>query len=306
VESIEKTNEVIKTLLLEGRIDRNLWTEDLVLTPGELGLTLHDGAYIWPDRPDLLNDAEIARSTDLTKLKVFHAVDSTSTVLLARANQRSVDRWLYTAECQVRGRGRRGRVWSSPFARNLALSYGHASKYTMAELGGLSLLTGLAVAEAIHRMGAPDVKVKWPNDLVVNERKLCGILIDLTQTAGKTNVVVGIGINVDLTRADKGKIDRSVIDLRELGLKQSRTEILIQIVGSLQTMLRRFEDEGFQSFIETFNHHHAYQDQSCTVHMGDRIIEGVVRGVAIDGALVMETDRGYEHFRGGEVSLRKY
>jgi BirA family biotin operon repressor/biotin-[acetyl-CoA-carboxylase] ligase len=162
------------------------------------------------------------------------------------------------------------------------------------------------VAEAIHRMGAPDVKVKWPNDLVVNERKLCGILIDLTQTAGKTNVVVGIGINVDLTRADKGKIDRSVIDLRELGLKQSRTEILIQIVGSLQTMLRRFEDEGFQSFIETFNHHHAYQDQSCTVHMGDRIIEGVVRGVAIDGALVMETDRGYEHFRGGEVSLRKY
>ena len=108
MESIEKTNEVIKTLLLEGRIDRNLWTEDLVLTPGELGLTLHDGAYIWPDRPDLLNDAEIARSTDLTKLKVFHAVDSTSTVLLARANQRSVDRWLYTAECQVRGRGRRG------------------------------------------------------------------------------------------------------------------------------------------------------------------------------------------------------
>jgi BirA family biotin operon repressor/biotin-[acetyl-CoA-carboxylase] ligase len=275
-----------------------------VLEPGALGLAVDGEDYVWHSKPDLLDVGLLKANLGLRALRVFRAVGSTNTEMMALSELESADRVLYTSECQVQGKGRRGREWSSPFAKNLAFSYGHRTARTMTGLGGLSLVVGLAMAEGINGLAKEPVQVKWPNDIVVGERKACGILVELSATQDRVEAVIGVGVNVNLDKEDVAEIDRSVVDLRTLGVHQNRTELLIRIVPVLQQFLERFEDQGFGAFIEAFNESHVYHGKTCMIHQGRQIIKGRVEGVGGDGSLLLSTDQGTRSFHGGEVSLR--
>lgn len=302
--SISATHDAIQQLISDGRYPKKKWSDSFVLDPEALGLTLDAEDYVWRSQPDLLKVDKLKEALDLQTLCVFRAVGSTNTEMLALSDSSGADRSLYTSECQVQGKGRRGRVWSSPFARNLAFSYGHRTRHPIAGLGGLSLVVGLAVAEGINSAAKQPVQVKWPNDIVVGERKACGILVELSAMQDRVEAIVGVGVNVDLEEEDVAVIDRSVVDLRTLGVEETRTDLLVKLVRILQQFLERFEAEGFAAFVGAFNDSHVYHGKTCMIHQGSQIIQGQVEGVDDDGALLLSTDQGIRKFHGGEVSLR--
>jgi BirA family biotin operon repressor/biotin-[acetyl-CoA-carboxylase] ligase len=295
-------NTLIEKLIQDGALEIAVWPDSIAAD--HFKLTIQSGLYRWVEPVPLLESRFIRAAVRLDELRIYNVVGSTNTELMAVAAKKSVHRYLYTAECQIAGRGRRGRTWASPFARNLAFSYGHTTQIPLSGLGGLSLVVGLAVAESISTLSEVDVKVKWPNDVVVEEQKLCGILVELVQKGKTVDVVIGIGVNVALEEADRADIDRDVTDVRALGINDSRTELLINIVITLQKFLARFEESGFEPFVGAFNEAHIYDGKACAIHQGNQIIAGQVEGVDVDGALILSTESGIRTFHGGEVSLR--
>ncbi|NKC00134.1 MAG: biotin--[acetyl-CoA-carboxylase] ligase [Pseudomonadales bacterium] len=295
-------NLLFAQIVEEGAIEMSAWPDEISFE--HFALASEAGRLSWRRKIELYQLEAITNALRLDKLQSYYVVGSTSTEMMRVAGTQSVHQQLYIAECQVQGRGRRGRTWASPFARNLAFSYGHRFNIPMSMLGGLSLVVGLAVAESLGTITEAHVHVKWPNDVVVGEQKLCGILVELAQNGNVVEAVIGIGVNVDLDHADRVDIDRDVTDLRTLGISSSRTEVLISVVRSLQRFLARFDEVGFEPFIDAFNETHIYHGKSCVIHQGDRIIRGQVEGVDVDGALILSTDTGLRTFHGGEVSLR--
>ncbi len=251
---------------------------------------------------DLLDESLIADRLSQIKVVRFDSIDSTNTFLLDQPE--TVHQHLCIAEHQSGGRGRRNRQWQSPYGRNLAMSLGFGFDKTLNELGGLSSVVGVALVEALRNLGAKNVALKWPNDVLVGDQKLCGILIELRMRGMKSEAVVGIGVNVNLTEHDKAAIDQPVTDLRSLGIQENRSELVIALMGAVHDAIARFAQEGFAGFVERFNELHLYHEQVCRVLSGEESIEGSVVGVAENGALMLKVGSAIEHFHGGEVSLR--
>jgi len=301
-------SECFAELAREGRVPRHAWPADQRLEA--FGLC-EEGAWVTPAAPfDPLSAEEIrhglsrrARSW-LVALDVLPVVGSTNAELMERARHASVDGSLCTAELQLSGRGRRGRSWMSPFGANLAVSMGVAVDRPAAELGGASLVVGLAVLDALEQFGIDGLALKWPNDLLLNEAKLGGILIELAQAHG-TELVVGLGLNVSLPDSVRRGLPDAVIDLASAAAAPGRSRLVAAIASSVVEFLGEFARIGFDPFIPAFNQRHCYQGRECQVLAADGAQFGVVTGVAEDGELILDTQQGPKNFHSGEVSLRR-
>lgn len=213
---------------------------------------------------------------------------------------------LYMAEQQTAGRGRRGREWVSPFARNLYFSLVWRFEQGVGALEGLSLLVGLSLVKALENLGVQGVKVKWPNDLLVADKKLAGILVEVNgEASGQCQVVIGVGLNVDMPALADEIIDQPWVDLATVtDTRLSRNRVLEEVLNELTFGLNRFSDQGFAPMIDEWQSYNAHQDQDVVLHMGNGMVTGVCKGVDPSGALILETEKGMELFFGGEVSLR--
>lgn len=205
------------------------------------------------------------------------------------------------AECQSAGRGRRGRHWQAGFARSLLLSLGMRLDCAAAELGGLSLACGVAVAEAVETCGIAGVQLKWPNDLLLDGGKLGGILIEvLGEAEGPCDVIVGLGLNVDECPEVPGQ---AVSCLRDNAVVE-RNALLQAIAPGLLGVLGDYAREGLAPWREAWQQRHAYADAPVQLLQGERVIDGTCRGIDRQGALVLETGQGVQHCYSGEISLR--
>ena len=140
-------------------------------------------------------------------LEVAWSVGSTNTVLLSRPNPPNGSSEVMLAEFQTAGRGRRGRAWLAPPGGAICLSLSWTFRDVPADLSALGLVIGVCELRALHRLGVSGAKLKWPNDLLADERKLGGILIELrAETDGPACVVIGIGLNVALGASLLAKI----------------------------------------------------------------------------------------------------
>ncbi|MCG8392312.1 MAG: biotin--[acetyl-CoA-carboxylase] ligase [Pseudomonadales bacterium] len=214
---------------------------------------------------------------------------------------------VFVAECQLSGRGRRGRHWRSPFAANLYLSIRFPVVGGFSALGGLSLAVGAAVADALRSLdGNLPVTLKWPNDLWINGAKVGGVLIELAgEMDGQVDVVVGVGLNGRMTALQAEGIDQRWTDLAsELAVMPHRTELAGAVLSALLDMLPVFSAQGFAAFVADFERYDAVKGKKVKVQSGDQILEGVAAGVSADGALKVETGEGLRELYGGEVSLR--
>ena len=292
---------LLSRLALGEAVAASSWPET-DLSPALLGLTIEGDQLVWPHLPDELNEIEIRRALDDLDISVFKLVGSTNTVMLETPG--SVDRKIYLAEFQAGGRGRRGRSWISPYARNLAMTVGMRSRYELNQLGGLSVVAGLAIASHIETLGVEGVAVKWPNDVLIDDEKVCGILVELVQKDGGVEVVVGTGINVLLNDVEREAIGQPVTDLRHHGVVLDRTELAIGFLESIWHHLKHFEAQGFEPFRQSFDAVHKFHGQRCTVIQGEHRISGTVVGIGPEGELKMSTREGERSFHGGEVSLR--
>lgn len=242
----------------------------------------------------------------VASLEAAWNIDSTNSELLRRAAPAHGSAILL-AERQTGGRGRRGRAWASPLAANLYLSVSRQFAGGLARLGGLSLVAGVAAADALHALGYGGVRLKWPNDLLADGRKLGGILVEGGgEHAGPVRAVIGLGLNVRMPQAAAQGIDQPWIDLASLRREgaPSRNEIAAALLGRLLAALELFEAEGLAPFLPRYEAYDALREAEVAVLIGDRSHVGVALGVAPDGALRVRLDDGERAFHSGEVSVR--
>lgn len=275
-----------------------------------MGFSVTESAAQLPPQLELLDSERIRAALNagarswLRDLDIRKVVGSTNSDLLAHAHSGSIDGCVRLAELQTAGRGRRGRQWLSPFGQNLALSIGALVPLEPSRLGGLSLAIGLAVHDALTGAGALDVRLKWPNDVLIGSAKLAGILVELAAHAQGTQVIVGIGVNVALTREAQGGIDQAVADLSAISAPVSRNTLAAELINNVLDYLQGFGSSGFQPMMASFNDHHAYHGQPCRLLLGSEVISGVVHGVSEQGELLLETNGRIVSYASGEVSLR--
>ncbi|NVK44310.1 MAG: bifunctional biotin--[acetyl-CoA-carboxylase] ligase/biotin operon repressor BirA [Oceanospirillaceae bacterium] len=250
-------------------------------------------------------DASVAAQLGEQRFEL--SIPSTNLLAMQQLQQRGGHGRLYVAEQQTAGRGRRGRNWVSPFARNLYFSLVWRFPQGAASLEGLSLAVGLGLARGLRRLGLEGAELKWPNDLLWQGRKLAGILLEMSgEASGDCQVVTGVGLNIAMPDELAAEIGQPWVDLRQIcGSAPPRTGVLTALVNELVPVMVAFSREGFEPFRDEWHRLDACRDQRVSLNFGINAVEGVCRGVTESGALMVETAAGVESFHGGEVSLRR-
>lgn len=260
--------------------------------------------------PSLRTRLSASTQTRLATLDIVDRIDSTNSELLRRQTSSSGIDALF-AEQQTGGRGRHGRLWASPAGSNLYLSLARRFDGGLARLGGLSLVVGIAAADALHALGAHSVRVKWPNDLVVDDgdslRKIGGVLIEGGMQDGRPRAVIGLGLNVRMPKDAADTIDQPWTDLYAVlgDALPSRTAIAAAVLAALVDAIDRFDAEGLAPFLSRFDAVDALRDADVTATIGGVAHAGVAVGIADDGALRLRITAGEILLRAGEVSVRK-
>jgi len=205
------------------------------------------------------------------------------------------------AEQQTAGRGRLARPWLATPGGSLLVSVSLRLQRRVDALAGLSLAVGVSLAETLIDFGAP-VRLKWPNDLQIDGRKLGGILIELMPSVdGHCRVIIGFGINVRLDSSVRTSVGQPATDLREHGLTMDRTAIAASLLPRLLTDVRRFERDGFPAFQDRFSTLDALIGRN--VRVGDESA-GRMAGVDASGRLLLAHAGDVRAFDAGETSVR--
>jgi len=263
-------------------------------------------------RPLSLLDAEQVRrglgaAAGRISLEIPDMLDSTNTRLLQRAAQGAPGGLVIAVEAQTAGRGRRGRTWHSGIGSTLTFSLLWRFAQGARELAGLSLAAGIALVRALRAAGARDAQLKWPNDVVIRGAKLAGILIEMQgDVLGPSAAVIGIGINVRPDPRVSSAVDQPVAELETAsGAAVDRSMLLAQLLQELVAVLDVFAAQGFVPLRAEWQELHAQQDRRVRLVLPDgRTLTGTARGVAEDGALLLETAAGITRHHSGEISLR--
>ncbi|MFT4924180.1 MAG: BirA family biotin operon repressor/biotin-[acetyl-CoA-carboxylase] ligase [Phenylobacterium sp.] len=256
-----------------------------------------------------LRGGDEQESRTLPSIVVEHVTASTNETLLQkiRANSPLSNGDTVVAECQTAGRGRRGRAWISPFGAHIYFSM-YWQFEGIQQAMGLSLAVGLAVRAAIAPLVDSSVKVKWPNDLLIEQQKLAGILIELEgQADGPCGVVIGIGINVNMPQQQAEKIDQPWTEINShCSDTVDRNKLIARLIYQLKQTLVDFEQNGLQTTHDQWQQHDHYYDKPITLVMGSRQLSGLCKGIDRQGGvLLQETDKDITSaYYGGEISLR--
>lgn len=267
----------------------------------EGGLSLLDEHSIRAQLPSGVSDR-------VSQIHVLSEVTSTNDFLLAQVNQ-SPERdgnMICLAEMQTKGRGRRGRAWQSPYARSLIFSVSQAFDAGVAAMEGLSLAVGLALAEGLSALGCPHVCLKWPNDILIGQAKLGGVLIEIAgDAAGRCHAVVGVGINISIPQEAMTSVEQPWCNLASVVENvATRSEIAAMLTGNVLRILQSFESVGFKHYKEVWESYSAHIGQNVRLTTPAGVIDGCMQGVSEKGALRLEVDGDMQEFIGGEISLR--
>jgi BirA family biotin operon repressor/biotin-[acetyl-CoA-carboxylase] ligase len=251
------------------------------------------------------------------KVEVHNIIDSTNSYLLRRLPNQNHNLQVCLAEYQDSGRGRRGRKWISPFGSHIYMSMYWYLEQGMAAAMGLSVVSALAVSDAIKDLYKINVQLKWPNDIYFGGVKLAGILIDLEgQALEPCHCVIGIGLNINMPEKSAEQVDQPWTDLQEVINKNAangkqvdagvidRDELAATLISKLTLRLKQHQSEGLTSMISEWAQQDFYLNKSVRLITGTREKKGICRGINNQGALLLEADGQISPIYGGEVSLR--
>ena len=278
----------------------------------KLGFELQRGSLVIPKSVEYLDRALIEtglreeRKFCPYKLLVKNCVGSTNGELLSLAEHSDISNTVVFAELQIDGRGRFGRVWQSPLGRNLAMSLGVRITRTPSNLGMVSLVVGVAIANVLERLGIGSMSLKWPNDILLEGRKVGGILIDVAHVSNPLELVVGIGLNVGGGTLVREMIGQPVADIMEYCSRPLRNKLAVSAVHSVYQSIQIFETNGFQSFHDRWDELDALRGKPVIVSTQRDCTRGIARGIKDSGELCVETETGeIHHVIAGEISLRE-
>jgi BirA family biotin operon repressor/biotin-[acetyl-CoA-carboxylase] ligase len=257
------------------------------------------------DREAVLTAMDDVGRELLSTLELHPEIDSTNRHLMQQLSQGLEPGHACLVERQLAGRGRRGRGWESPFARNIYLSFYWRFEMNPSLLSGLGLALGVGVIRALRRLDVYDASLKWPNDILWQGRKLAGILLEMSgEAAGPYHVVAGVGMNVNMDGYDHD-IDQPWIDLHGITPEPlSRNRVAGVLLSELLQVASEFQQHGLAPFIDEWSAADAYAGREVLIHLAQQRIPGRAAGVDTDGSILVETDEGLRRFHSGEVSLR--
>jgi BirA family biotin operon repressor/biotin-[acetyl-CoA-carboxylase] ligase len=265
-----------------------------------------------PDRSQLLDRDRILghvteNSLVVDRLYVYREVDSTNLCLLEKnIDAQQLSGAVCVAETQSAGRGRRDRSWVATPYHNVMLSASWCFEFPAARLAGLSLAAAVSTIRALQDYGVGNVGLKWPNDIVWQEKKLGGVLVE-TRGAGQqsTLAVVGLGINVHLAEDDAALIDQPWVDLAAIVGVVDRNRLVAFIITRLHEMFREFATMGFAPFQSAWERLDAFSNRWVCLRQGEHTIEGQIVGVDNNGGLRMIDSLGIvKTFYTGDISMR--
>jgi BirA family transcriptional regulator, biotin operon repressor / biotin---[acetyl-CoA-carboxylase] ligase len=240
-------------------------------------------------------------------LEVHWELDSTSTELQRRLAD-APDMSIVLAETQSAGRGRRGRSWLSPPGLNLYLSCLKRFDAGFAALSGLSLALGVVVLRALDSVGVAGAGLKWPNDLLSEQGKLGGILVELSgEYQGPCAAVIGIGLNLRLTEDLRAQAGQPSDDLATLsgGTPPDRNRVAAALIQALVDGLAEFERDGFAGFAQAYRPYDLLLGKSLHLTGALGELDGIGAGVDARGALMLETSEGLRRIDSADVSVRR-
>ena len=280
----------------------------------DLGLNIHavrgrgyqlESPTEWLDSQQI--NTALGRAAEHYHLRILDATDSTNSVLMLAAEAGAPDGSVVCAEYQFAGRGRRGRQWHSVLGGSLTFSVLWRFEEGIATLVGLSLAVGVAIARALNQHSQFPVKLKWPNDVLVDYRKLAGILVEIQgDIQGPSFAVVGIGLNVRLPAAQRDSIDQAVVDLDEMQVRTGRNLLLATCLLELKAVREVMRGEGFSALRAEWESHHAHAGQPVTLTLPNaQTVEGIAQGVDDTGAFLLQNEKGEcLAYNGGDIRLR--
>jgi BirA family biotin operon repressor/biotin-[acetyl-CoA-carboxylase] ligase len=290
-----------------------VWKQVETLRQQGVGVESMTGSGYWLAEPIELLDAETIEThlgereaACLNGLEIWPELDSTNAELQRRPPPRQHGLALFT-ERQTSGRGRHGRQWFSPLARNIYLSLGWRFEMGIGELSALPLVLALATADALADCGLEGHVIKWPNDLLKEGQKLAGCLVEVQGDAsGPCAAVMGVGVNVHMPAGTDGadSIDQPWADVARFVPGISRNRLAGALLDSLLSSLIRFERQGFGAFQGAWNARDVLAGKAVDVFTPAGRVQGAASGVSSRGGLLVETDSGTRELHAGEVSLR--
>ena len=247
----------------------------------------------------------LAKTEPHLNLNYSRLVSSTNTMLIDSYSKGNSSDSLFLCEFQYEGRGRRGKTWRSPYASTIMFSLGMKVPKAQKSMKGLSCALGLSIAKTLYSLGISNVSVKWPNDIYIDGRKVCGILVELVPiNSDASAAVIGVGLNYRLTNSYIDLIDKPSTDLVSQGIQKSRSQVLRCLVEKLCQDFRSFAENGFSLFKEDFNRMHWLAGRFVEISQGPATVtSGIVSGVNVEGELLLKNGDKEIPIIAGEISL---
>lgn len=251
---------------------------------------------------DLLDPEKIFSEVTMRGRFALKDVSVSTNLELMNERENLVSGDALVAEIQTQGRSRRGTKWLTSIGTNIMLSMAFRFP-SLQHLLGFSLAVGVATVTALEMLGVHGVKLKWPNDVVVGDKKLAGILIE-SVPVGNDGVfaIVGVGLNVHPSYLINEHIDRPYICVDELGAKLTRNDICISLINEFKYAANNFKREGLEPFLEQWKRHDALLGNFVEMEISShRQVSGKVLGVNNLGELILESNSGRIAIRAGHI-----
>lgn len=275
-------------------------------------LSVTNKGYKLCERPDILdlNDVKKAmgdyKATCVgTDIHIMRTVDSTNEEIKRMAHNNAAGGVLVAADIQTAGRGRLGRSWSSQDG-GVYFSFLLRPELAPSDVAAVTLVAGYAVCMVIRRLTGCDAKIKWPNDVIIGNKKVCGILTEMeAQTDRVDFVVIGIGVNINQSHFDEEVSKKATSLFLENGEKMDRSTFLAEVSKSL--------DKAMKSYLLSISTEDMQQFKSLCATIGRRVsvernnthIEGTAVDIFPTGELIIKTDDGRKlPIYSGEVSVQ--
>ena len=237
------------------------------------------------------------------KLSMFDSVDSTNSYLLTSVATESPQ--ICVANSQTSGRGRFGKAWDSPVDKSLCLSIRHPMQQSLEHLMGFSLVVALAIKSAIQPLIRKEMQLKWPNDILVENKKLCGVLIETTtMTTAAIDLVIGVGMNIKSINSE----NYESTSLDECGLKSDYTpnSLAAELISAIVQFTRDFNQEGFTAYRQIWLAQEQWLGAEVSVTMANgNKYAGRYAGIDHQGQIQIQMQDKIKTFNAGEISLRR-
>ena len=251
------------------------------------------------------------QADQLSAIETHLSIASTNDYLMTEIDRDQSGPRAVFAETQTAGRGRRGRQWLSPFGGNLYFSLSWNLDQAASDVMGLSLAAGVVISRVLERHFDNNeihgIQLKWPNDILYQNAKLAGILVELKgETNGPYAIVLGAGLNINLSDEHLVEIDQPCISLAQLSKQAvSRNLLAAELMDELIEMMQIFDTDGLEPYIPEWKKRDVFRDHAVDIVFPNQTLHGIARGIDRSGALMLEQDGRVKRYFSGEISLRK-